>query len=423
MNVTTQKTNLLILLVDDEPVLHDWVSEAMDSVDSRIRTASSASEAVEIFAEEPVDVIVTDSTLPDEDGVTLLTRVRAEHPDVVCILVPENGDADLLARAVNRAEVDHILRTPWQSEAVLAALQHSRRKLHQREEHRQISRRYHAHARELEARVEERTRELTLVIDQLEQRNEKLETTYQQLVQSDKMASLGLMAGTLAHDISNPLFVMEGTLELLESRIMPDQKAREYLSKVHEQIGRIEELVNSIRNYSRKSAGKYTKVNLIDVIEESLQLTKQMLGGNEIDVTTHFPEMIPFVYGNKNQLEQVMLNLIQNGVQAMDKGGNLTIELVSREEDDPGTPPNWSLTVSDTGCGIPAEKLHQVFNAFYTTREEGTGLGLNICQRIVREHRGDITVDSIENRGSTFVITVPHYEAVIVPENGRVVHE
>lgn len=416
---TDSNENPVILLVEDEPVLHDWVSGVVGQLQCRIFTASSGANAMEILGEKPVDLVISDSALPGEDGVTLLTKIRRCYPELVCILAPENGDADLLARAVNQAEVDHILRTPWQEEAILSALEHGRKKLRLHAEHH----RYHAYARELETRVNDRTRELNLVIDHLEQRNEKLESTYQQLLQSDKMASLGLMAGTLAHDISNPLFVLEGTVELMENRLSLDRKGREYTASIREQIGRIEELVDSIRNYSRKSAGRFTRVNLIKVIEDSLRLTRKMLNLKEIRVVTHVPEQIASVYGNQNQLEQVVLNLIQNSIQAMDRGGRLTIEITPVQSEETGTRRDWRLTVSDTGSGIPEDTLGEVFNAFFTTKEEGTGLGLNICKRVVEEHQGEIEVVSTVDVGTMFTITIPDYETANISDNGRISHD
>jgi len=403
-----------ILFVDDEQLICEMAHDLFKESPYELIVANSGPAGLKILEKEPVMVVVSDFKMEGMDGIEFLTKVNDTYPDIVRIMITGVAGVEVIIQAINEGKINQILQKPWKTEEFMKAIENAVRRYRNRSTSRSLEEKYMSHTRELETRVEERTRELTLVVDELQKRNEKLETTHQQLIQSDKMASLGLMAGTIAHDISNPLFVIQGNIEILSTRRYLETKDRDLLQSIKGQIRRIESLVQSIRNYSKKSAGTYEKLNLIDAMEEAFLLTRKMVNVKEIEVVTHFPEGIPYIYGNANQIEQVLMNIIQNGVQAMEIEGTLTCEIghtvkvVDEIEQD-----FWQVTIMDTGAGIPADKLEVIFDPFFTTKEEGTGLGLNICQRIVNEHGGTIEVYSTLGKGTTFVITFPEYNIAV----------
>lgn len=246
-------------------------------------------------------------------------------------------------------------------------------------------------------------------IDELEEANRRAEDAYRQLLQAEKLSAIGLMAGTVAHDITNPLAVIDGRAQLLMYRFPPDTEAGKSLEAIKAQTDRIASLVKSLQNYARKGKGEKRPLNVVDCIEESFVLVGKLLYENGVRTVKRYTETLPPVLGNATEIEQIFMNLIQNAGQAMEKGGDLTLSAEAVEEV-PGEGAAWvEVSVSDTGPGIPPEALKTVFEPFYTTKPEGkgTGLGLAICKRILQEHLGEIAVESAVGKGTTFRVRFP----------------
>lgn len=227
-------------------------------------------------------------------------------------------------------------------------------------------------------------------INELEVANRKIEETYRHLLQSEKLSTIGLMAGTVAHDINNPLSVISGRAQLLLlDQTDQDARSAQGLRIILEQVNWISSLVKNLSGYAGKSKGEKQPMNVIPCIEKALVLTTHLLDGRGIELERVYAPGVPQITGNANELEQVFMNLIQNAAQAMKGGGRLTIE-VSVED------AVLSVNVRDTGHGIPSHVLDRIFEPFYTTKAEGegTGLGLLICRRIVEDHNGTIEVHS-----------------------------
>lgn len=247
--------------------------------------------------------------------------------------------------------------------------------------------------------------ENALLVEELRSTNRKLSETYDQLMLTEKLSILGLLAGTVAHDIQNPLAVIMGNAEILLAKF-PNNEEVAYSGKaIVRQSERINELVDSIQNYSRGNADTYEFVDVHRVLREALMLTERLLNKFGIRFDLHFASDLLPVYGNANRLAQVFMNLIQNAAQAMEKqkGGDLV--LTTRTV--PGPEGNWvEVLVSDTGGGVPPGHEDEIFKTFFTTKSAttGTGLGLAICQRIIRAHRGELKLENRPGEGATFVV-------------------
>ncbi len=240
--------------------------------------------------------------------------------------------------------------------------------------------------------------ENAVLVDELRRANDKVSQAYEQLLQSEKLSMLGLLAGAVAHDIKNPLAVVLSCAELLKLRLPHKAGAMQSATLIAEQVERISTLVDSIQNYARHASHESSEVDLVGVLRESLILTGRLLRKANVEVDWQLAPDLPLVWGNANRLEQVFVNLVQNAAQAMKDGGRLTIG--GRPEGD-----DWLLVeVSDTGGGVPTEKEDRIFEALFTTKAEGegTGLGLAICKRIVTEHGGTIELANRQGAGATF---------------------
>jgi signal transduction histidine kinase len=224
----------------------------------------------------------------------------------------------------------------------------------------------------------------------------------EQLIQSEKLAGIGILASGVAHEINNPLSGIIGMAEVaLEEEDV--SKNRGYLTDILNCAQRIGEIVRGLRSYSR--AAKKEELSFVDlneVLEESLKMVQLASKKASVEVIKKF-QSIEKIRANVGEIQQVFTNLITNAIQAMNgKQGDLTLSTRSLED-------SVEVKVSDRGMGIPQKYLGQIFDPFFTTKKpgEGTGLGLNIVYRIVTKYEGTIDVESKEQVGTTFTIKFP----------------
>ena len=223
-----------------------------------------------------------------------------------------------------------------------------------------------------------------------------------QVFQAEKMAAIGQLAAGMAHEINNPLFVISGRLEMLLEDGGFSPQIRQDLVIVQQQGDRIRKLVDRLLKFSRHSTPKFDKINLNEVLESVLPLLSyHKLPEAKVTIQKELADDLKLAMGDFNQLQEVFLNLLINACQAMPQGGVLTIKTYNTEDS------FVAASVSDTGCGISPKDLKNIFMPFYSTKKEGTGLGLSICYNIIRNHNGNIDVDSEVNKGTTFLIKLP----------------
>ena len=250
-------------------------------------------------------------------------------------------------------------------------------------------------------------------IEEMEQANRRAEEAYRQLIQAEKLSTIGLMAGTVAHDINNPLAIIEGRAQLLMYSHPEDTDIGKALRTIKSQAERISNLVRSLQRYARKGKREFRPVNVVDCLDESFVLVEKLLYHNRIETVRRYGEGLPAVMGNPTEIEQIFMNLIQNAAQAMQQGGTLMVEARVRDgepaEGDIQAHPFLEVAIADTGEGIPADALESIFEPFYTTKAEGqgTGLGLPICRRIIKDHKGTIAVESEPGKGTVFRVRFP----------------
>ncbi len=232
------------------------------------------------------------------------------------------------------------------------------------------------------------------------------EKVYSQLLQASKMATVGELAGRIAHEINNPIGIINAKVKLLISDFgngqLPD-KVLSDLQKIDKHTERIATITRGLLAFSRPSLGKKEPLDIHHVIQASLNLIEHQLAIARIKLQTSFTRSPLPVEGNFSELQQVILNIINNAIDAMPKGGELiiTCDFYFGKE--------VCVTISDTGPGISSEILPHLFEPFFTTKpkEKGTGLGLAICQGLIRSHRGRIEVQSAPGKGTTFRIVLP----------------
>lgn len=227
-----------------------------------------------------------------------------------------------------------------------------------------------------------------------------------QLLQSEKLAALGVMAGGIAHEIRNPLAVISSAAQLLLEKTLPLNLQRQCAEKIHRGVQRVASIVEGLLRFARPSARE--EMHLLDlaaVVEDALALVANQLKLAKIDVQTIYPSAPVVVRGNASLLQQLLTNLLLNAANAVSaSSGKIAVCLEQRRQ--------AVLRIADNGTGIPGEVLPKVFDPFFTTKPvgQGTGLGLSVCYAIMQQHEGSIAITSEESKGTSVVLTFPGQE-------------
>ena len=242
-----------------------------------------------------------------------------------------------------------------------------------------------------------------IIIDDVTERVELEE----QLIEADKLGSIGLVAAGVAHEVNTPLAVISSYAQMLSKRITGDPQQTKILDKITSQTFRASEIVNSLLNVSRTAPREFGELNIGQVVEETLALVEPQLKEARVTVETESDPEASTVVGNSGRLQQVFLNLFINARDAMPEGGRLRVQ--TRAAGSAADEGMATVIVSDTGPGINPKDLKKIFDPFFTTKTQnrGTGLGLAVSYGIIREHSGTMSVESTPGQGTTFRIDLP----------------
>ncbi len=229
-----------------------------------------------------------------------------------------------------------------------------------------------------------------------------LHTTQEQLLQSEKLAAMGKLTSQVAHELNNPLYGIMNTLELLKTEIPPENKRRKLLDMSLSETVRLADMLKKMLSFSRPDQEEKIAADFNTIIEEMLILHEKQLQEYSIKVVTELAENIDPVYVSKNQMRQVILNMISNARDAMAEGGTLTFRTYQQDNE-------VRIDISDTGHGIKEENVNRIFDSFFTTKTsvKGVGLGLSVCYGFIKDHGGDIKVRTKHGEGTTFTIILP----------------
>jgi len=401
-----------VLFVDDDRDVLKSLRRLFHGESMEVMTAENSQEALALLDQHPVQLVVSDQRMPGESGVEFLNRVRERFPGVVRILLTGYADVDAAAGAINQSQVFRFLQKPWDDsdlrDTVHRALAYHDLLL-ENQRLQELTGRQNQELRalnhNLEAMVKERTRELEDTVVRYREANARLKEAQEQLVQSQKMASLGLLAAGVAHELNNPLSAILAYIQLLLQEIPAEQPAHADLHEIEEAAHRCRRIVEDLRLFSRQSRSAESRpLGLNEVIESALRLVGRQLSLQGILLEKDLEDDLPLIGGNRNRLQSVFLNLLTNAQAAMPQGGTLRLKTRARRKES-----QVEAVVADTGVGIPPENLPKIFDPFFTTKPEGcgTGLGLSVSYGIVQEHDGTIEVESAMGRGTKFTLRFP----------------
>src|SRR5579872_5677376 len=244
-------------------------------------------------------------------------------------------------------------------------------------------------------------RNFNRMVTHLRETREEIERLHRtQMSRAEHLATLGELATGLAHEIRNPLAGIAGVIEIIGRDLPASSPARMVVKDVRQEIARINHIVTDLLQTARPHPPKVRKSDLNTTVEHAVMLGRQQALAKSVEINLHKDASLPEVEHDSDQIHQVLLNLLLNALQAIDRQGKVEVTLAQRG-------PNAVVEVTDNGRGIAPENLPNIFRPFFTTKGDGTGLGLSLARRIVEDHQGRIDVTSTLGKGTKFKVVLP----------------
>jgi signal transduction histidine kinase len=246
--------------------------------------------------------------------------------------------------------------------------------------------------------------ENSMLVHRLKTAHQDLQETQDRLLQGEKMAALGEMAASVAHELKNPLVAIGGFAQRLARQFPEAGPEREYAAIIAREVQRMEKMLGNILAFSKKHLLCFVDCRVQEIMADALAVEAEALMQGRIETVTEFAEVLPTIVGDGSRLRQVFINLLINARQAMEPaGGRLTIRIhPSKLRGEPAV----AVAVEDTGGGVTPEVMRNMFNPFFTTKDHGTGLGLSISHRIIEQHQGELEVKN-RAHGAAFIVRLP----------------
>ncbi len=235
---------------------------------------------------------------------------------------------------------------------------------------------------------------------QVELKTKELVESQERLVHSERFAAVGEAAAYVSHEIKNPLMVIGGMASQVERRLTEDPAAQEKLRIIQREVKRLESFLGELRDFLRPVQPCKRELDLNQLIQDVQGLMAEAAREKGINMEDRLDPRLPKIDADPNQLEQVLLNLVKNALEATEENGRILVASGSQDEQ------VW-FSVQDTGKGMPSEVMDKIFHPFFTTKDKGTGLGLAVIHKIITDHHGTITVDSAAGEGSIFTVRLP----------------
>ncbi|UOQ45959.1 ATP-binding protein [Halobacillus salinarum] len=220
------------------------------------------------------------------------------------------------------------------------------------------------------------------------------------LMHSEKLSVIGELAAGIVHEIRNPLTIVKGFLELLDGEV--SERGEEYVKVMLTEVKRIESIANELLYFSKPHEHQLHPHNLVPILENVNRLLENTASKKQVSLNLDANHKEIVINCDQDQIKQVFINIIKNAIEATPANGRVNITLTANS--------GAAVSISDTGCGLSKEQLNKLGTSFMTTKENGTGLGLMVSYNIIKNHKGEINVDSVEGEGTTFVIELPKEE-------------
>jgi signal transduction histidine kinase len=373
-----------VLLVDDEPSLRLTMSEFLKRAGYGVFAAANY-ESAAMVAAESIDVAVVDINLPGKSGIELLQKLCGERIYIPVIMITGEPNLSVIPEIVRAGAYDFIAK-PIIKDVLLNAVARAVETKRLTDEKRRLEQEIKRYAEELEMRVDERTAELV--------------ATHQRLVHQERIAALGRAAAEVAHEVKNPLAgLLLYSLHLRDMLEKPSPQVA-LVDKIVDTINHLNRRIEHILGFARPLSLTAHSGNLNQIITDILELLRSQVTANKIEVRLSLYEQNASWMIDESSMRGALMNLIVNAIEAMPEGGTLSIDSKWTEE-------TLQLEITDTGGGIADDQIKKIFEPFYTTKEQGLGLGMPYAKKIIEEHGGSVSLNTRSGEGTNIRITLP----------------
>ena len=366
-----------ILIVDDESGFREALTRRLEKRGAVVTQAAGGEAALASLDREPVDVVLLDVRMPDMDGLSVLERIRNEHPDTEVILITGNVSTSEGVAGIKAGAFDYLTK-PIEIEHLVGKIRQAFDKL---------------------IRAQEQAREARF--------RARME---QQLIAADRLAALGTLSAGTAHEINNPLAIINDSAGWLKSRAAKDESLSDgmrrdlnlALEKIESSVMRARKITHQLLSFARQTDAAVKEFNLSELAVEVMELTRKIASENRAEVSAACEIRDMRLWSDPYQVRQVLINLVTNGLQAVAPGGRVELIITGNETE-------AVAVVRDNGPGIYPENLEKIFEPFFTTKPpgEGTGLGLSVSRGIIEKLGGRIELESKLGAGATFKVIMP----------------
>jgi signal transduction histidine kinase len=429
-----------VLIVEDSVTQAMQLQHILDENGYDATAVSDGSEALRSIKKSKPRIVLSDIVMPEMDGYELCRQIKSNesYRDISVILLTSLSQPQAVIWAL-QCGADKFLTKPYDENHLISTIQGLNENLkNQDPPQKAINVSYRGETYFIDSTRSQilnlllstyeaainKNLELIEAQDELKRLNQGLEeivdkrtaalqasidevkTMSQQLLQAEKLATMGELASSIAHELNNPLATVSLRVESLIAQTTGDDPRLRELRIIGQEVERMGNLVSNLLQFSRRSQPQISTVNVCEEIEKTIELVHYHLRKHNVAVAREFKPEGPLIHADRQQLRQLFLNLFTNANDAMPEGGTLTIRVIRHSEEK-----QICIEIADTGVGIPPEILPKVLEPFYTTKPEGkgTGLGLAICRRIAQAHNGtlNITSEGSPGNGTRVCITLP----------------
>jgi two-component system NtrC family sensor kinase len=392
-----------ILLVDDTTANIDVLRKTLESKQYEIACALNGETALKVAPKFSPDLILLDIRMPGIDGYETCRKLKENETtrQIPVIFISANSDTQDIVEGFQVGGVDYITK-PFQAEEVLARVQtHLQLQLLIKEQE--------------AARIKMKSAAMELLTknNRLQEAMQQLQAAQKKLVQSEKLAGIERLAEGMCHEILNPLNIISGLAQVMEMDHQEDEDILKDLDSITKEIKRIEMIIRELTDCSDKGEVQFASANINQVIQQVLENLKNEGRLEDINVNQDLAPDLPDSLLDTHLMQQVFVNLTSNAKHAMEENGTLTVStqiLAGKNNPDKATKTGGAILrvqFSDTGKGIKKEYLEKIFDPFFSTDPDKTGMGLSVSHSVVEKHEGTITAVSNEGKGTTFTIDLP----------------
>ncbi|HVP57052.1 MAG TPA: ATP-binding protein [bacterium] len=411
------KRHLSVLFIDSSGQMGGPILDCLRAADYETshEQVGGRNALLKALGQEQWDAVFANSGPGELSALVALDIVKSKHPEVPFIVVSGSPHDTIAAEAMGHGAHDSVLLSNLSR--LVAAVE---RGIHRADNAKQRSRAADASERYkeyLEGLVQARTMELKQAIEKLmleveshkstvetlvREKSDELAKAHQELANAKRLSDIGNLAATVAHELRNPLSVMQTALYNIR-RKRRDEAIDRHLDNIERKIQESSQIINNLMSYARVGAPELQKSNLSRIIDQSLALSAQEFSRSKVKLERDLKAIANLeLEVDPAQINQVFVNVLSNAYQAVSEGGHIKISAALER-----TAQMALITFSDDGVGIPGDQIGRVFDPFFTTRTHGTGLGLTISRDIISHHGGEISIQSKEGGGTSVTVALP----------------